>query len=514
MTLSDKLFRILILVIGITGMFLCLNYFLENRSTWLDESFLFMSIPDSSWFDLWLPLDYKQVAPPLFMTINKIFWHYLPFVTLEQSVRFFSLLCTFGAIMLFLPTVRLFTQNKWIQLIAFTLFCFNSQVMYFSQEFKQYAPDMFWGMLTVLCFFKIRFSETSLTRLFLYGLGFGTLVFMSQTTVFIVAACLAAESLCGGYLILKPFKIDWNRIGQLSIFVLGWLIPIAITLLTFWSNPHRGFMDEWWEDYDAFLTLNLLEFSRFFYRVFNFFFYNYFLVENHLLLELTCDITTLLFFYTLFIVPFRLSNKKPAIFLMFLFLGTLTASTLHLYPFRDRTVVYLFPFIIITLCLPIIVFKNRFGIRSAILFTCFLAMMTTTTTIFKHSSDTKMPYYSGWRSTNIRDAVYLLKANPEIAQTVLFIDSKSIINQSHDAPYRFYLYKLNYTPHSEIILYGKELVQSETIADCAAFFDKYVPKGKTYTLIYEDYKLPMVCIRYLNSQPHIRRYGPLFIWKR
>ena len=507
MKISDCLFRIWIALMAGTAFFLCLSYFIENRSLWLDEAFLAMNIPDKSWFALWLPLDYLQVAPPLFLTITKFFYLTLP-LSVEQTLRFFPLLCTIGSILLFLPFARLFLPNRILLAPAFALFCLNSQLIYFSQEFKQYAPDLFWGMLTCFLFSKIRFQTTSLIRLFYWGLAFGTLMLISQTTVFIVAAGLATETLCGGTLTLFPFSVNRRAVRHLASFTAGWLIPVALMLGLYLNNPHRDYMDFWWSNFGAFPQPDFGSLTASMMSLFDFLFYDRFLAGAPSLLFVIYDITLILFLVSLLAAPILIRPSRLACFLLFLFLAVLTAGCLHLYPFQERTTLYLLPFIIIVFCHLPLLSDYRLLRIGAFLFILFLSLTTLFVTGYKHAHHTLIRHPS-----SVRQSVTALRDRADTVDTVLIVDTKGPRDASHAAPYFFYKKHLNYTAPREVILPGRTLLQNQTINTCQAYFTPYLIPGQTHALIADNFRWPTACFKYLSSRPGFQQQGSLLIWQ-
>ena len=91
---SNKLPWIIISI----GIVLRLVQYIANHSLWLDESYLALNIVNKSFLELLKPLDYHQVVPFGFLTIEKLLVQ--SFGNNEYILRMFPFIC--GIISLFL----------------------------------------------------------------------------------------------------------------------------------------------------------------------------------------------------------------------------------------------------------------------------------------------------------------------------------------------------------------------------------------------------------------------------
>jgi len=76
-------------LIGIIGIVLRLRQYLSNRSLWLDEAALAVSIKEKNFHELLQPLEFNQIAPIGFLYLEKI--AVIIGGTNEMSLRFFPL---------------------------------------------------------------------------------------------------------------------------------------------------------------------------------------------------------------------------------------------------------------------------------------------------------------------------------------------------------------------------------------------------------------------------------------
>ena len=131
-----------------TGIFLRIAQYFFNRSVWFDEAQLALNIIDKDFRGLLKPLENNQIAPVLFLFLEKL-------ITLiagvsELSLRFIPLI--FG--ILCLPLIYFVTKelakNKYAGLVALFLFSTSEVLIRYSTEVKQYECDVFAALLLFL----------------------------------------------------------------------------------------------------------------------------------------------------------------------------------------------------------------------------------------------------------------------------------------------------------------------------------------------------------------------------
>jgi hypothetical protein len=123
----------------IAGVLLSTLQFFYNRSLWLDEAYLALNIINKSHFELLKPLDLRQVAPILFLIIEKIFSDLIP--NSEFGLRLFPLISFWLSIFLFYKLIKAIQQNYYAIIFSLSLFVFNTTLIYYSSEVKQYMTD-------------------------------------------------------------------------------------------------------------------------------------------------------------------------------------------------------------------------------------------------------------------------------------------------------------------------------------------------------------------------------------
>jgi 4-amino-4-deoxy-L-arabinose transferase-like glycosyltransferase len=150
----------------IMGILASLMQFICNRSMYADEALLAFNIMQKNSFELLQPLDYVQVAPVLFLQIEKIFSMILP--NSEYGLRLFPLLCFWASIYFFYQIAGKLFNNVFALIIALSFFCLGHIFIYYSSEVKQYMSDVF--VLLCIFYFLLKDYKKDTTRYYLLGI--------------------------------------------------------------------------------------------------------------------------------------------------------------------------------------------------------------------------------------------------------------------------------------------------------------------------------------------------------
>jgi hypothetical protein len=322
----------------VAGVVLSLAQFLFNRSLWLDEASLALNVIHRSSAELLQPLDYGQVAPILFLQIEKLFSTILP--NSEYGLRLFPLLCFWASLYFFRQITRKLL-HPYAMLIALSLFVFSYLFLYYSSEVKQYMSDV----LTALCMFYL-VQKDYRNRQYKYGvlaLAGVVAVFLSNVAPVILFAC-------GMYWAYDRFFVArrGNIFPMLGVFAV-WLGVFALYYVFFIHNhPSKDFMVEYWAQQNAFLPPNPFKAD----------FYLFFVKYLSMLLMISYNFETYAMrliwkiFFGLFVMTgiIALLKDRKINILIFVFtplLLHLLLSAFHLYPFYRRLVLYAMPGVII-----------------------------------------------------------------------------------------------------------------------------------------------------------------------
>ena len=124
--------QMIINAILLSGVLLSIVQFVYNRSLWVDESKLALNIISRNNFELLKPLDAIQIAPVLFLQIEKILSLLIP--NSEYGLRLFPLLCYWGALFFFYKLIKLTFNRSSTIILALSLFVFNSILIYLTKK--------------------------------------------------------------------------------------------------------------------------------------------------------------------------------------------------------------------------------------------------------------------------------------------------------------------------------------------------------------------------------------------
>ncbi|MBQ9245348.1 glycosyltransferase family 39 protein [bacterium] len=310
-----KVNRLILGLIVFIGIFFRFNALIQNPSFWFDESALAYNIISLKYIDLFGVLHLQQVAPPMFLVLTK--WIVSVFGTSEL---FFRLIPFVVGCLVFIPFYYLlrsiFDKNSTIYFAMFLL-AINPKLIYYGIEFKPYILDVFFAVLILLIFEKIKLREYERKYLFLIGLGLGAIVWCSFPSLILVFVGIVT------LLISQKDIKRWLILTSPVIF--NWIIFVVYYLNI--SQMYKRFM------------------TNFFYAEFNhitipvsYFFNNEIQIANLVVYIAICVG-----------ILYMMINKKrfETAFIMWSFIVTIVLSQFHLYPAYERFILFLIPYTII-----------------------------------------------------------------------------------------------------------------------------------------------------------------------
>ncbi|MDZ4666618.1 MAG: hypothetical protein SGJ00_01925 [bacterium] len=312
----------------IVSAMLALIQFLYCRSLWVDEAMLALNIIQKSAYSLLFPLDYNQVAPILFLEIEKLFSWLIP--NSELGLRIFPLLSFIAAIFLFKSLVAKLFSNGLTQIFALVLFAFNPKLLYFSGEVKQYIVDV---ALINLCYFLVvmpkQYSPPHYLILTLTGV-FG--IFLSNTAPMILFAVIC-------FLCIQNWQMKSRNLVVLAMVFSTWILTFAGYYFLFLAHhPSQEVMTGYWNDLQGFIPIN--PFSS---EFFPFYLQKVITLKTNFGIPKLVALTIPLFLLILGIVKLVRTKKYSLLVLLLMPLFChLGLSALKLYPFDTRLVLYLF----------------------------------------------------------------------------------------------------------------------------------------------------------------------------
>jgi hypothetical protein len=300
------------------GIILAGIQFIYGRSLWLDEISLANNILHKDFFALLLPLDTNQVAPILFLWLEKAFSILIP--NSDYSLRIFPFFLYLAVLFLFYKLMCRRFENTYIQSFCLALFIFNANLLNYSNEVKQYIGDVF---VVVLFLY--------------YHLGVFA-IFISNIAILILAT-IGLDTV---------YKHILNRKNPNSAFpkaMLGvgavWIATFALYFYSFvYEHPTTAAMREFWANEGAFLPNNPFSFA-----FFDFFRYQ---IES-IFKDLMSFERIIGFFILLPLFALGLFSKKNTnkMLLTLPFAIHLFLSALKMYPVNGRLILYIIPLLIL-----------------------------------------------------------------------------------------------------------------------------------------------------------------------
>lgn len=330
----ENFYNYLLIIIIMFGIFLRLKTLIPNPSMWHDESALAWNIINKDYSQLFGPLRFLQMAPPLFLVSTKFLvelFHVSDKIGMCDFVlRLIPFICGILSIGVFYSICKELFKAKKAVLIDLFLFCINKILIDYSFEFKPYSVDVLVSLFLVLFFMKVDLNKIDLKKFILSAVGLALSVWFSFTSVFVLAA---------GFLNLIARNFKKENIKKIFILILplfiSMLLYFRLFVLNVQGNGHglAGFWD------NNFVSMNLSNFFSLFVQNLSYFFYP---------AKLLLFIVILLVYG---IILFYKSRENRGInfvniaLLTFVFL--VVASMLHIYPFSQRLIIFLIPFFII-----------------------------------------------------------------------------------------------------------------------------------------------------------------------
>ena len=166
--LKTNSFKIAVCFIIALGLLIRIKLFLYNRPLWLDELMLANNIIYRDFFSLFKPLDNIQVAPTFFLLFTKLILKISPFSSdifyRDMIIRILPFVSSLISILLFVYLVNKLFKNKYFTCISTLMFSFNTNLIMFSGEFKQYSVEVLFSLILLNAFFTIDLKNDSSSR--------------------------------------------------------------------------------------------------------------------------------------------------------------------------------------------------------------------------------------------------------------------------------------------------------------------------------------------------------------
>jgi hypothetical protein len=319
-------------VVALGVILICIQSF-TNRPLWLDEGYLSLNIIQKSFKSLLNPLEYNQVAPILFLIIEKAIASI--FNNTEFGLRFFPFLCSILSLILFEKILYLLFSKRAIVLFCISIFTFNITFIDYANEVKQYMVDLL--LLLLLLYFSFKENNNNAKYYIIILICFVCIFTSNISPIFVFTIFL--------YFIYKAYRDKNYLVLKLLLICSGCLFftfALYYSLFIF-NHPARTAMIEEWTYNRAFLPTNLSSSD-----LFNFIFQKTRQTFTNLISYGNIVGYLILILYITGIIQLLKNNNKGLLFILVLpIILHLFLSSLKLYPYEKRLILYQIPLLII-----------------------------------------------------------------------------------------------------------------------------------------------------------------------
>jgi len=353
--LDRKIYQPAVFFIILAGIYRRTELLLLNPSYWYDTCALGLNTL-KPFYALFLPLDYTQAAPVLFMIISKAFSSVFSGITgQDTALRLLPFISGIISLPLFAVLVQKMFHNKCLTLSALFLLCFNSKAVYYSIEFKQYSLELLFSIILLLIFYNLDLKSISKRRFWFYSVLTAVSIWLAHSSLFIIpagAVLLFLDAYKNGSVkefknFITPFLIS------LGIFAVFYFIPVMFSMYIDMYN-HWKFSDP------SFFTLSSFT-GRFSDKI-------------STLIELPFGLNVFLYAAANIFIMLYYKKYRALILTGVPFLLVTAAGFLNLYPFQTRLILFLLPLLIILYCqIFMLIKKTRAVWGIAVLFILFFA---------------------------------------------------------------------------------------------------------------------------------------------
>ncbi len=341
----------LIVFVIILGIYLRSVALFQANSIFLDEGLLIINFHEKNYWQMFLPLEHLQAAPPFFLILSKFM--YQTFGINEVMLRFLPYIAgNFALIMFYFLSKKIFKTYLSVS-TALLMFAINPQIISMSAYLKPYISDVMFSIITLLVAFNIDLEKITKKQVCILGLSAALGIWCSYTMLFVLVG-LSFVYMC------KIFSSSDQKLKQLfkiyiTPLVISFLVYFTVNLFWVYINPQ--FHNFWSSNY-SFSIKSIAD-----YKALMAFLFQY------------CDLRILT---SLFILGAFVWFKECR-FKFFLLISPiaicLLASYLNIYPFAQRLVLFIVPIMILFAAksLDFISFKRK--AYSAIVILSFILLL-------------------------------------------------------------------------------------------------------------------------------------------
>ena len=390
--LTQKISKYILIV----GVLISIIQFFFNRSLWLDEAFIANNLIHRSFLELLQPLDDNQVAPILYLFLQKLM------ITLfnynELSFKILPLIFYLFSAILFYKIINHYFSNDLVKIVAFSIFATNYVLIYYSSEIKQYIFDVF--VTLWLYYLTIKLLEHK-NHKYIAIAGIVS-IFLSNVSAIVLFTCWLL--LAYNYLFKRA-----NFFKKLIFLGFIWTIFFGIYYFAFIHNhPTKAYMLDYWLKAGAFMP-----YSPFDSLVYIFLGQKIDMIFGGLL----SNVYWIGFIFSIIALIFIVIKRKISSLILFIcpIIIHLILSAFKLYPFSSQVTTYLTPIVIILIAFGFDIFLKYFPKMNHLVFALTIPILFFTLFIIKNfpieKEEIKKTYNYIEQNISKKDKIYVYYAS-------------------------------------------------------------------------------------------------------
>lgn len=457
-----------------------------------DEGALITNLQNRNFLQLFLPLGENQCCPPFIMCFFKL--TYMIFGLNEAALRFLPYISGVASLILAFFVGEKVFKFRSTTLAFLSFFAFSNQIIYYSQEFKQYSSDVFFALLTLYVFLSFKDKISTNLRALCFGVFLGLTGFVSFPAEFVVAPI--SFYFLFEYLKKKDYK-------RLLCMALPYILLTAVLFFLMVLKTLKGEMlqmEMWVDGCDTFRSFESLKYL--------------------------CDYLFGWFCFLPLIAMFLTGVVYLAVkerFLLYCLFAPIIVNIIsgycHLYPFTaTRVILWVIPFVLLITFKSFDIFRTKNEILNIIfeilIFVFAIYGFWGTNSLKPSKMNSELPYY--YYRSNAKEYVKKLDEKDVKPNDVIFVDCQGEgIFKVYDIKNKYQGQVIYQTYQKKISFYNPHLFNNETldvfpVGTCIWFYNTKIYPAEVFV---DDIR------KWINENTQILleesdKYGDLFYVKK
>lgn len=228
----------LVTIISLIGIGIRLHAYFQFRSLWNDEANVAMNLMRSSFLGLLSPLDYDEVAPVGFLLLEKAMT--ILFGNFDYVLRILPQLAGMAAVPLTYVVARRLVSGP-AALLALLLMALSPTQRHFTSELKQFAPDVLAALVLVLLGANLLVHGPSWRRMLWLAATGIVLTWISHPAVFVLGGVLLAA---GIHLLQQRDRAGLLQLGAAAAVVLI-MLAVQYSVALYHSADNTRLLSYW-----------------------------------------------------------------------------------------------------------------------------------------------------------------------------------------------------------------------------------------------------------------------------